>query len=252
MKRFILAVLLPLAISYSVLAQNEESAENLPDTLEEQTEDEGWDVIDFDIPFYSKIKHRHCDYELDLPFFGFGMIYADTDSPLDFNVSRSIEIQPFCFYASKSWRRSSLSAGLGILSRNFTQTGNTMLSVGDDGSIVAGPYPEGSSPKLSRLSVFSVIVPLQYSYNFGKGFGFSIGPVVDFNTKSVLKAKYSLDGSKQKDKYKFVHCNPVTVDIMLQIILDDLAVYVKYSPMDLMDDQWWPGMHQQVSFGIML
>lgn len=239
-----------ILVSFSAQAQDPDSCRNYSSS--KKSNDKGSvEVIDFDIPFYGKIKNKGKSH-IELPCTGFGLIYSGTSDPLDFNVSRSIEIQPFCFYAETHWQQNTLSLGLGILSRNFTMTGNTMLSCGEDGSILAGPYPAGSKPKLSRLSVFSITVPLLYSYNIKNGYGFSVGPVVDFNTKSVLKAKYRVDGNKHKDKYKFVHCNPITVDLMAQANLKHFSLYVRYSPMDLMDNHWWPKMHQQVSFGVML
>lgn len=247
---FVAVASLSILSSFPALAQDKDSCRN--DSSARKNDDAGSvEVIDFDIPFYGRIKNKD-NSQLELSGMGFGLIYANTGDPLDFNVSRSIEIQPFCFYAEKYWQRSSLSLGLGILSRNFTMTGDRMLSRDEDGRILAGPYPAGSKPKLSRLSVFSITVPLLYSYNIKNGYGFSVGPVVEFNTKSVLKAKYSVDGNKQKDKYEFVHCNPITVDLMAQINLKHFSLYVRYSPMDLMDNQWWPEMHQQVSFGVML
>lgn len=253
MKKILTAAFLSLLLCISAFGQDD--AQN------------NKEVIDFDIPFFGKIQpvnvsgddalkdfkiRRSYVADRDLLGFGFGLIYTNTDKPLDFNVSRSIEIMPFCFDANTHFGRHTLSAGIGILSRNFTQTGETRLSRVENGEIIAGPYPAGSVPKLSRLSVFSLIVPFQYTFNISNGFGFSFGPVVDINTKSVLKAKYSIDSDKHKDKYKFVHTNPVTVDLMARLNLRYCAFYVKYSPMDLMDEQWWPGMHQQLSFGVIL
>src|SRR3712207_8980789 len=41
-------------------------------------------------------------------------------------------------------------------------------------------------------------LPIRYEYA-GKHFGFSLGPVINLNTKSSLKTRYRVDGKKHKD-----------------------------------------------------
>ena len=88
--------------SFPALAQDKDSCRN--DSSARKNDDAGSvEVIDFDIPFYGRIKNKD-NSQLELSGMGFGLIYANTGDPLDFNVSRSIEIQPFCFYAEKYWQ----------------------------------------------------------------------------------------------------------------------------------------------------
>ena len=113
------------------------------------------------------------------------------------------------------------------------------MNMSDNGAITIGPFPEGTSPKISRLTVFSFNMPLLYSCNWG-GFGFTVGPVVNLNASSSIVNKYSINGDGQKDKFKHVHCNLVTVDALFQLNLKYFSIYAKYSPMNLMDKKYWP------------
>ena len=113
------------------------------------------------------------------------------------------------------------------------------MSLAEDGRISVAPF-QGGALKVSKLRVFSINAPLLYSYDFGGGFGFTLGPVVNLNTGSSIVNKYEQGGDKQKDKYKRVHCNLITVDAMFQLNLKYFSIYAKYSPMNLMDKKYWP------------
>ena len=121
-----------------------------------------------------------------------------------------------------------------------------------DGSIEAYAYPEGAYPKFSYLRVFSFSVPILYSYDFGGGWGFTLGPVIQLNVSSKIKTKYwDAEGQKKKISDKNVHCNLATVDFMFQLNLREISLFVKYSPFDLMDRSYWP-QFQHFSVGIAL
>ena len=63
---------------------------------------------------------------------------------------------------------------------------------------------------------------------------------MNFNAASSIVNKFSVDGEKDKDKIKNVHCNLLTVDAMFQINLKYFSIYAKYSPMNVMDKKYWP------------
>jgi len=205
--------------------------------------------MDFDIPFYDRFSRKKT--KMDLHMLGFGAMKSFSESPFSFNTSKSLDIFAFCtddLYMGESWF---FSWGAGIEWKTFTLTGDTAMYKAADGKIVTGPYPEGSVPKLSRLRVFSFGIPLLFSCNVWNGFGFSFGPVIDLNVDSCINQKYYYSGSKQKDKYKHVHCNFATVDLMFQLNLKEVGIWMKYSPVSLMDKAYWPDI-QTLSFGIAL
>lgn len=193
--------------------------------------------LDFDIPFYHKIKNYGSGALVGAV--GVGAIFSDSKAPLDFNPQNSLE---FYFYAldSQTHGRSTFSFGSGITFRNLGLTGVNAMSMAEDGLISVAPYQGSRALKISKLKVFSINVPLLYSLDFGGGFGFTLGPVVNLNAGSSIVNKYSQDGEKLKDKYRHVHCNIVTVDAMFQLNLKYFSIYAKYSPMNLMDKKYWP------------
>ena len=192
--------------------------------------------LDFDIPFYHKIKNYGSSALVGAV--GVGTIFSNSKAPLDFNPQNSLE---FYFYTldSKTHGHSTFSFGPGITFRNLGLTGGNAMSLAEDGRISVAPF-QGGTLKVSKLRVFSINAPLLYSYDFGGGFGFTLGPVVNLNTGSSIVNKYEQGGDKQKDKYKRVHCNLITVDAMFQLNLKYFSIYAKYSPMNLMDKKYWP------------
>jgi hypothetical protein len=251
MKRtvFIIIMLLTAAVSAFALGT--------PDTLavlygqDSTTRIRRQSDLDFDVPFYNKIKNKFSHSEIDPSGFGLGMIWTDAPAPFDFNMGNSTE---FYFYALNNHRSlgNVLSYGVGVDWKYFTLTGQSRMGKIQDGSIEMYAYPEGTQPKFSRLRVFSFSFPILYSYDFGRGWGFTLGPVIQLNAGSKIKTKYwDAEGQKMKISDKKVHCNLATVDFMFQINLKDVSLFVKYSPFDLMDRSYWPRF-QHFSVGIAL
>lgn len=200
-------------------------------------------LLDFDIPFYSKVKKRYHapSYWLDTPNVGFGFLKAYSSEPYDFSVQNSYEIFANIELGSHNvTRRSSFAFGLGLSWKNFSMTGRKSIVKDDSGNISVKPYPEKAEPRVSRLRLVSVAMPLTYSCALGRGWGFTLGPVLNFNAYSSIVNKYTLDGEKQKNKYKKVHCNAFTVDLMYQLNIHSVTLFVKYCPMPLMDKSYWP------------
>ena len=185
--------------------------------------------FDFSVPFYRKLKKEPVDWDkmLNPGNFGFALISTDSDV-MNFKTQRSYEI--FLYLNSNDFRSDSgrhlFSYGVGLNWKNFSMT-KGMMYKDDEGIIHPNvEWPKHSDPKVSKLRVFSVTFPIMYSCNIASGFGFTIGPVVN--------------DEKQKDKYKRAHCNLATVDLMFQLNFRDVGVYAKYSPMNIMDTDYWP------------
>lgn len=264
MKKILLAAAAVLVGTVSIDAQNIVDSVDV-DCCKVQTnvkvvEDEnltvkGGHFLDFDIPFYGKIKKRSRTYDrnwVELPNFGFALLKTNGSAPYDFSVQNSYEL--FAVLETDSYRlsrMSTLSWGVGVDWKNFAMSGRSAMIKDDSGKILIMPYPEKSDPKMSKLRIASVMLPLYYSCAFGRGWGFTLGPVLNFNAYSSIVNKYSIDGEKQKDKYKKVHCNTFTVDLVYQLNIRDITLFVKYCPMPLMDKNYWPDW-QYGSAGIAL
>lgn len=145
-----------------------------------------------------------------------------------------------------------LSVGFGLDWRNYRMTNQHRFVKDDNGNISVEGYPNGSNPKFSRIKVLSLTVPFQYHY-YLKGNslikGFSFGPVLNFNTYSSIKTRYSVNGEKQKEFAKDLHKNPVTVDFMVKLRMKYFGFYAKYSPCNVLDTTYGPKF-KSMSFGV--
>ena len=189
---------------------------------------------------------------------GFGLCSAvGADDPVSVATTSSWEI----IWTIAEWlhynygSHDGFSAGFGIGWRNFRMTDFNYFSKSDEGIVSVEHYPVGYEPKFSRIKVFSLQVPLMWNHRFSKRWGFSLGPVINFNTYASIKNRYTdADGQKHKDLIKHIHQKPVTVDLMLNVnVLNWVNFYCKYSPMKLLQSSFTDRSNfQTFSFGIYL
>lgn len=126
----------------------------------------------------------------------------------DLNMGNSAELWFFFENEWRPWRNNHVfSFGIGLDWRNYRMEDNYCFRKDAEGMNVLERLPEGASPNFSRIKVFSLNFPIRYQYQ-GRRFGFSLGPVLNFNTYSSIKTKYKLDGHKYKEKYKNAHPRP--------------------------------------------
>ena len=189
---------------------------------------------------------------------GFGLCSAvGADDPVSVATTSSWEI----IWTIAEWlhynygSHDGFSAGFGIGWRNFRMTDFNYFSKSDEGIVSVEHYPVGYEPKFSRIKVFSLQVPLMWNHRFSKRWGFSLGPVINFNTYASIKNRYTdANGQKHKDLIKHIHQKPVTVDLMLNVnVLNWVNFYCKYSPMKLLQSSFTDRSNfQTLSFGIYL
>ena len=246
MKKRIFAVAsLALICASTVLAQELDGLENNVSEKREMSDQR----FDFSVPFYGRLNGTGEKERITPGNYGIAFISANTDA-IVFDNRHSMEI--FLNPIVGTYRRGPhlFSYGIGISAKDLV-TIEEMMTKTEDGKFVANDWPEYSKNRTSRLEVASIAFPVTYSYDISNGVGFTVGPVLNLNVYSSLTNKYKLDGEKQKVKYSKVHCNPMTVDLMLQINIQDFGFYVRYSPMNLMNTKYWPGF-QQWSAGLTL
>ncbi len=161
-----------------------------------------------------------------------------TDSGTDFSTFRSWEFAiPFIeasFFFDKK-HRNAVALQTFFNWRNYRMTGDTRFVKNESGNVELASYPEGAKPKFSRVKVFSLSGALLYSYS-NKHWGFSLGPVINFNTYASIKTRYSIDGGKYKDVDKHINQRKVTFDIMGVFETPEIDLYLKYSPNDVLKD----------------
>ncbi len=199
--------------------------------------------LDFNVPFYHRVVNRtykRRSYVVEPGNFGMALLNVNSDE-LDFRTQRSYEVYfNLCGDYFRLSRSVSFNYGLGMSWKNFAMTKGGMMTKDDRGNVLIGGWPDKSEPKVSKLRVFSVTFPFILGFNVYRGVGFSVGPVVNLNAVSSIVDKYMLNDEKQKDKYKRAHCNLATVDMMFQLNFRDVGIYARYSPMNVMDTDYWP------------
>jgi hypothetical protein len=208
-----------------------------------------WNFLPFGIG--SKKAKGNRDTEVRMHF-GLGLCSAlGAPDGMEVNTGSSWELSWIIadIYRRPWHNQHAFSVGFGLNWRNYRMTGHRRFMEDTEGNIVLTDYPAGTNPKFSRIKVFSLQVPLLYYYTAGKHVTLGIGPVVNFNTYSSIKTRYSLGGEKYKDITKGIHVNPMTVDIMAYLRLSHLQLYCKYSPCNVLDSSYGPKF-QSLSFGV--
>lgn len=127
----------------------------------------------------------------------------------------------------------SISAGVGIDWRNYTMKNNRYFHKEEDGTISLRNFEPGVEKGSSRLQTFSLQVPILYNIGFkkNKNFGFTFGPIINFNTGGHITTKYSTSISDYSIRTGSIHPSPVTVDIMGVLHWNWVGIYARYAPM---------------------
>ena len=135
-------------------------------------------------------------------------------------------------------RSSWISLGFGFDWRNYRiSTGASRFVPDGNGGVEIGEYPEGVTPKGSRLKVFSMGVPLLWHQRlpfriFGQSCVLRLGAVFNYNSHASMKTKWELpDGSKAEQKVNHIGHRRFTVDFIGMLrVWYGINLYVRYSP----------------------
>jgi hypothetical protein len=224
-----------------------------PDAVTEAESHSDWVM---NVPFMKKkenTKKNTSSFQVESGNIGFGFV-SPMNAPQAMNttVGKSYE-----FFIEKllslnyAHGKNSYSIGIGINWKNFMMRGSTRYFKNGD-NVVLGAYPNGASPKSSRLRVFSWTVPMMYNRLLGHRTSFSVGPIININTGGLIKTiYYDENGKKVVDKDHNINQTPVTVDFKAAIDLWYIGFYVKYSPFNVLKTAYGPKF-QSLSFGIQL
>ena len=135
--------------------------------------------------------------------------------------------------------KSNLYLNFGLEDKSFKIRGDKMYVKQDDGTLGFGDFP--GTPKWSALRIFSWNLSAGYYQHIYKDFGIFVEPVLNFNTGSRIKTKwYDANDKKVKEKVKFGKQNLITYELMGGIKIDDVKVYVKYNPGNLLEKGFGP------------
>ena len=114
--------------------------------------------------------------------------------------------------------------GIGFGWRNYRTTTGMRLVQGDGGAISYTPFADDMTPKYSRLKVFSLSVPVFYTFRFSlpriKHLGLQFGPIVNFNTHASIENRWQ---------------RRLSVDLYAALrFCDAVGIYVRYSPQSVL------------------
>lgn len=156
--------------------------------------------------------------------------------------SKSFEINWLsCLNVGYEFSQSRIYLGLGFDWRNYKATADGRWMVPDGaGGVTWGQAPEDAAVvRSSRLQVFSLQVPLMYTWVIPKTrLKWRVGPILNFNTYASMLGVYD-DKAGNRCEYftKDFERNRVTVDFFGSISYNSvLGIYVRYSPMKVLKE----------------
>ncbi|MDE5850510.1 MAG: outer membrane beta-barrel protein [Muribaculaceae bacterium] len=155
--------------------------------------------------------------------------------------SKSFEINWLsCLNVGYEFSRSRIYLGLGLDWRNYKATAfGRWLQPDGDGGVEWETAPEGAYVRATQLKVFSLQLPLMYTWSIPKTYlKWRMGPILNFNTYASLKGIYDdSDGNRCEYFTKDFDRRHVTVDFFASLSYHSaLGVYVRYSPMKVLKD----------------
>ena len=162
----------------------------------------------------------------------------------EYNVGITFDYTPF-------GKQNQWSIGLGVGCRLYHMSKNNYLVKNAD-RMVLQPYDGSQSNRASKISVFSLQVPLLYTHYFdnNRKWGVTVGGIVNFNTSAYTTRAYEYKEEDYSIDTKSIGQRPVTVDAIIIVKPHTLlSFYCKYCPMTFFKNNRGDKMHQ-LSFGV--
>lgn len=203
-------------------------------------------TLPFDLPFgYGKKGSESCGSSCNGWTVGFDGLCIGLNNALGqtggggLQWSKSFEINWLsCLNVGYAFSRSRIYLGLGFDWRNYKATADgRWLQPDGNGGVKWGSAPDGVLVKATQLKVFSLQLPLMYTWNIPKThLRWRMGPILCFNTYSSIKGIYN-DASGNHCEYftRDFDRTPTTVDFFGSLSYHTfLGIYIRYSPMKVL------------------
>lgn len=153
---------------------------------------------------------------------------------LDFRMGKSIEFSGDLVNLRYHLRnpRHSFSLGFGAGVRRYDLGQSTRLVMDGDGEVVPAAFPDDVRPKHSRLTIYSLRLPLHYSYRMTGDWYFNASAALSFNLcgRSVAKDAYRTENREVKETFRHLPVNRISADFTAGISYDFIGLYVRYNP----------------------
>lgn len=193
------------------------------------------------ITYYNSIPKSNQGWSLGMDGVCIGLTNSlNQPDPKAIQWAKSFEIcWMSCIKLSYNFSRQlKFSIGLGFDWRNYKiSTSRYRLVASGNKGIEYAEYPDGATPKNSRLKVFSLQLPLLFRCHIPNScLELAVGPILNFNTYASVKSLYwDKDYKEIKDFTKDIIPQRTTVDFFLNLQYSLLGIYARYSPMKVMD-----------------
>ncbi|MDE6525066.1 MAG: hypothetical protein K2L66_05850 [Paramuribaculum sp.] len=161
---------------------------------------------------------------------------------INIEPAKSFEISMLMFPGIRHYAgNEAFSIGLGYTWRNYrSTTGQRFVKTGDN-SIGIDAFPEGVTPRMSRLHTFSLQLPMMYEHTFpchvyNTRFMIGAGIIPAYNAYGSIKTTWTdADGHRDKDFHRGVGLRKFSVDFMVMMrVSSGLGVFFRYSPCDVL------------------
>lgn len=197
----------------------------------------GWD---FGFPVKKDKQKRDYKCWFGIGGLHFGFVTAlGTPQGMQVDMGASYEIGFEALSWNRRWGNDVFSVGLGFNWKNFRMTGYERF-VTDNGRTLLGTYPADAEPQYSRIKVFSVNFPVEYTRRLKHDWEIGLAAILNVNTYASAETRYRLDGKSEKDFSKNLHHNRISVDLRGSVRWKSVGVYVKYSPRRVLTQDFGP------------
>ncbi|MDE7136284.1 MAG: hypothetical protein K2N91_06605 [Muribaculaceae bacterium] len=116
--------------------------------------------------------------------------------------------------------------------------------------LVMNAAPDNARDIHNRLINVGFTIPLTITQKIKNDFSIAVGAELRFNTYAKASTRYSVDNVEYSQSFKQLQQRQLTPTLYGAIgWLDDIGLYVRYTPSHLFDKRWGPEF-QTVSFGV--
>lgn len=173
------------------------------------------------------------------------------DAPDGFDPSIDLGIGKIVGIKYTPWNDGpSFSFGAGVFAQKFTLHNKGMFDKVGKSLVVVG-LPGDAHNSHVRLYNFGFQMPFTITQNLYRGFSFSAGVVMKFNTYTTASNKYSIENRTYDTSFKGLQQRILTYDIYGGLGWDNFSLYCRYSPLSLFSADKGPKF-DVISFGINL
>jgi hypothetical protein len=207
-----------------------------------------------------KTIFKQFPHRWDMAFGGLCLGFVSApNSGVDIEPTKSFEISLLRLLAVKysvPGTFNNFTFGLGWAWRNYRTTTGTRF-VENDGIVTTGAYPEGSTPRFSRIQTFTLQFPLMYEqYLPFRGINrcavsLSFGAVGCWNTNASILSAWTDQGNVSvEESAKKINHRKLTVDYAMAFkFMPGTGLYLRYSPSSVLTGAVSPKF-SSLSFGV--